>query len=56
MKLCDFIDAQCEPILEEWESFAKDIPAAHGMDSTCLRDHANGILKPSAKTCSKAKR
>ena len=44
MKLCDFIDAEASRILDEWESFARELPAAQGMNSASLRDHANGIL------------
>lgn len=43
-KLSDFIRTNIEPILETWEQFAKDIPAAHQMNTTALRDHAKGIL------------
>jgi diguanylate cyclase (GGDEF)-like protein/PAS domain S-box-containing protein len=33
-----------EPILYEWEKFAKDILSAHQMDKAALRDHASGML------------
>jgi signal transduction histidine kinase len=45
MRLADFIIENIEPILQEWESFAKTItPAAEGMDSEALRDHAEQML------------
>jgi diguanylate cyclase (GGDEF)-like protein/PAS domain S-box-containing protein len=44
MTLSDFIRAQIDAILEQWEQFAKQIPSAHGMDTVALRDHARGIL------------
>ena len=45
MKLADFILANREPILLEWEAFAKTCaPASTGMDLTALRDHANDML------------
>ncbi len=41
MRLADFILKNIEPILQEWEDFAKTLtPAAEGMDSVALRDHA----------------
>lgn len=43
-KLSDFIRANMELILEEWEQFAKNIPSAHQMNNSELRDHAKGML------------
>jgi len=43
-KLSDFIRANIEPILEEWDEFAKSIPSAGQMNSMELRDHAKGML------------
>jgi signal transduction histidine kinase len=46
MRLADFIAANLEPILVEWEAFARThIPAGEVMDVAGLRDHAADILK-----------
>ena len=43
--LADFILANREPILLEWEAFARTCsPASGAMDLTALRDHANEML------------
>jgi signal transduction histidine kinase len=44
MTLAEFIRAEMETILAEWERFAKSIPSATGMDSRSLRDDAKNIL------------
>ena len=45
MRLSDFIVANLEPILAEWETFARThIPAGEAMDVAALRDHAADIL------------
>ena len=45
MRLSDFITANREPILAEWEAFARTCtPASAPMDITALRDHANEML------------
>jgi signal transduction histidine kinase len=45
MRLADFIVANREPILEEWEAFARTCtPASAPMDIAALRDHANEML------------
>jgi signal transduction histidine kinase len=50
MKLSEFITANVEEILIEWEKFAQTItPAAETMDSLTLRDHAKLILEAVAK-------
>ena len=50
MRLSDFITANLEPILAEWEGFARThIPAGEVMDGTGLRDHAADILKTVAR-------
>ena len=50
MRLADFIRANMEAILAEWEAFAATrTPAATGMTSLELRDHAEGILEAIAK-------
>lgn len=46
MKLSEFISHNRKSIIDEWEAFAKSLlPAAKGMDSVGLRDHADEILK-----------
>jgi signal transduction histidine kinase len=45
MRLADFITGHREPILAEWEAFARTCtPAAGAMDIPALRDHANEML------------
>ena len=44
MRLADFIRAEIEPILQDWEEFAKTILPAKKMDKTGLRDHARDML------------
>ena len=44
MRLPDFIRRNIEPILDQWEQFAKAFPRALEMDTVALRDHARGIL------------
>lgn len=45
MRLADFIVANREPILVEWEAFARTCaPASSSMDVVALRDHANEML------------
>lgn len=45
MRLAEFILANREPILGEWEEFARTCaPAGGSMDVTALRDHANQML------------
>ncbi len=44
MRLADFIRAELEPIIKDWEAFAKTIFHARGMDKTGLRDHARDML------------
>lgn len=46
VRLSHFILDQMEPILQEWENFAKTIePPAFTMDSKALRNHASLMLK-----------
>ena len=53
MRLADFIARNQEPILAEWETFAATLlPAATGMTSLALRDHAKQILEAVAKDLS----
>jgi signal transduction histidine kinase len=50
MRLADFILRNMETILGEWEEFAASLlPAATGMTSLALRDHAKEILEAVAK-------
>lgn len=49
MRLADFIRAEMEPILQDWEEFAKTIPHGGNMDKTRLRDHARDMLLEIAK-------
>ena len=46
MRLADFILANREPILAEWEAFARTcLPAAGTMDVAGARDHASAMLR-----------
>jgi signal transduction histidine kinase len=50
MRLAEFILQDMESILAEWEAFAATLlPAAAGMTSLALRDHAQHILEAVAK-------
>lgn len=44
MRLADFIRAEIEPILQDWEEFAKTILPARRMGKSGLRDHARDML------------
>ncbi|MBS3666665.1 GGDEF domain-containing protein [Halomonas boliviensis] len=44
MRLAAFIRAEIEPILQDWEEFAKTILHASHMDTSGLRDHARNML------------
>jgi len=44
MRLADFIVSNIEPILMEWEVFARSIAPGAAMDALALRDHAPDIL------------
>ena len=45
IRLADFITAERESILKEWEAFARTCaPASTSMDITALRDHAGAML------------
>jgi signal transduction histidine kinase len=53
MRLANFILRDTEAILAEWETFAATLlPAASGMTSLALRDHAKQILEAVAKDLS----
>ena len=46
MRLAPFIQQNLEPILQEWETFARTLlPAAQNMTAEALRDHARQILQ-----------
>src|SRR5688572_15148624 len=45
MRLSQFILSDMEGILQEWEDFARTLPAAASMDQKQLRDHAEKILR-----------
>ncbi len=45
MRLADFIVSNVEPILMEWEVFARGIAPGAKMDALALRDHAPEILR-----------
>jgi len=50
MRLADFIETKTEAILAEWEKFARTLlPAASGLESPALRDHAEQILQAIAR-------
>src|SRR5688572_1561857 len=49
MRLADFILSNIEPILAEWEAFARGIAPGAKMDSLALRDHAEEILLATAR-------
>jgi signal transduction histidine kinase len=49
MRLADFIVANVEPILAEWEAFARGIAPGAKMDGLALRDHAGEILLATAR-------
>lgn len=44
IRLADFIRAEIEPILQDWEEFAKTILHARYMGKAGLRDHARNML------------
>jgi signal transduction histidine kinase len=49
MRLADFILANIEPILAGWEVFARSAVAGADMDKLALRDHAEDILRATAR-------
>jgi signal transduction histidine kinase len=44
IRLARFIRDNVEPILAEWETFARTLPGGGAMDVTALRDHAKEML------------
>lgn len=49
MRLSEFILSSEEPILQEWESFARSIVGSEHLDRLTLRDHAGQILRATAR-------
>lgn len=49
MRLADFIVANLEPILLEWEKFARSLDPGSAMSVLALRDHAESILRVTAR-------
>lgn len=49
MRLSEFITANLERILSDFEAFARDIAGPDTMDITALRDHAAGMLEVIAR-------
>jgi len=49
MRLADFILSNVEPILGEWEIFARSIGAGENLGQLALRDHAGQILQATAR-------
>jgi signal transduction histidine kinase len=48
-RLSSFIRRNLEPILDEWETFARTLPQGESMDVAALRDHAKDMLAVIAK-------
>jgi signal transduction histidine kinase len=49
MRLADFILGNIEPILAEWEVFARSILPGARLDTLALRDHAQDILRATVR-------
>ncbi|HEY2094257.1 MAG TPA: hypothetical protein VGJ81_20505 [Thermoanaerobaculia bacterium] len=49
MRLAEFMVANVEPILVEWERFARSLSPGTDMDIVALRDHAEDILQAAAR-------
>ena len=49
MRLANFILANIEPILAEWEDFARGISSGAKMNALALRDHAEDILRATVR-------
>jgi hypothetical protein len=54
MRLADFIVANIEAILMEWEHFARSLAPGSAMDVIALRDHAEAILLVTARDMTSA--
>jgi signal transduction histidine kinase len=53
VELSKFIQEDMEGILQDWEDFARTLPAASSMDQKELRDHAEKILRAIASDMEK---
>ena len=49
MRLAEFILANIEPILAEWEAFARSLSPGANMTIVALRDDAESILLATAR-------
>lgn len=49
MRLSEFIVAEVDRIVDEWEQFARDLTADESLDRVTLRDHARSILLAAAR-------
>jgi signal transduction histidine kinase len=49
MRLADFILSNVEAILAEWEEFARNLTAGSALSVVALRDHAESILRVTAR-------
>ena len=56
MKLADFIFANVEPILQQWENFARSLAPGATMEVLALRDDAEAILLLPHATCNRRNR
>lgn len=54
MRLADFILANVEPILLEWERFARSLAPGSEMSVLALRDHAEDLLRVTARDMTSA--
>ena len=54
VRLPDFILANVEAILTDWEAFARGLAAGAKMDPLALRDHAEDILRATARDMASA--
>jgi signal transduction histidine kinase len=54
MRLADFIVENVDPILVEWDEFARGIMPGEKMDALALRDHASEILRATVEDMRKA--
>ena len=49
MRLAEFILSEMEAILTEWEAFARSLAPGSAMTVVALRDHAESILRVTAR-------
>ena len=49
MRLADFILANVEQILQEWDAFARSLAPGVKMEALALRDDAEAILRACAR-------